>query len=163
MTLTATPAIAGPPVERFWFLDTLVTIHVPHGRGEDGLSVIETAAPFGDSPPLHIHRTEDELFHVIEGELLLRVGDADIPAPAGEILLAPKGVPHTFRVVSPRGARFLVTTTEGDFEAMVRAAARPAASADLPPAAGPPSPRDAAAFAELCAQHGIDLVGPPLA
>jgi quercetin dioxygenase-like cupin family protein len=148
--------------KHLWFLDTLVTIRVAHGEGDDGMSVIESTAPYGDSPPLHLHRGEDELFHVLDGELLMHVDGAEVRAPAGTILLAPKGVPHTYRVVSPDGARWLVTTTGGDFEAMVRAAARNAERAELPVPTGPPSPEQAAMFTALCAEHGIDLVGPPL-
>lgn len=59
-----------------WFLGTTVRFLVPHEDGADGLSLIESLAAEGDSPPLHVHRTEDELFHVLEGELRLRVGDA---------------------------------------------------------------------------------------
>jgi quercetin dioxygenase-like cupin family protein len=157
-TADASPATA----EQLWFLDTLVTIRVSHGAGEDGMSVIDSVAPFGDSPPLHVHHTEDELFHVLEGEMQLRVGDDLIAVSAGSILLAPKGVPHTYRVVSPDGARFLITTTAGDFEAMVRAASRPAEHDGLPTPGGPPTPEQAAALAELTARHGIDLIGPPL-
>jgi quercetin dioxygenase-like cupin family protein len=148
--------------ESLWFLDTLVTVHVPHESNADGISVIEILAPFGDSPPLHVHRTEDELFTVLEGELLVRVDGRDLVAPAGSVLLAPKGVPHTYRVTSPDGARFLATTTRGDFEAMVRAAARPTEAATLPPSAGPPTPEQVEALGRLCAAHGIDLIGPPL-
>ena len=60
--------------ERLWFLDALVTIPVAHADGKDGVSVIEATAPYGDSPPLHVHRSEDEIFHVLEGELRLQVG-----------------------------------------------------------------------------------------
>ena len=37
--------------EYLWFLDTLVTPHVAHDLGADGLSVLESRAPKGDSPP----------------------------------------------------------------------------------------------------------------
>ena len=126
--------------ERRWFLETLVAIRVPHDAGDDGISVIESVAPYGDSPPLHIHRNEDELFHVLEGTMRLRVGDDELVADAGDIFLAPKGVPHTYRVESREGARWLVTTTCGDFEAMVRAASRPAEREELPECTGPPTP-----------------------
>jgi quercetin dioxygenase-like cupin family protein len=160
--MTALALTQASVAEQLWFLDTLMTIHVAHAEGADGMSVIETHAPYGDSPPLHVHHTEDEVFHVLDGELLLKVGEDEISASAGAILLAPKGVAHTFKVVSPQGARFLTTTTEGDFEAMVRAASRPAERSELPAPSGPPSPEQVAALAELCAAHGVDLVGPPL-
>ena len=160
MASIAPPETTAPA--QLWFLDTLMIVHVAHTDGADGISVIESVARFGDSPPMHVHHTEDEVFHVLEGELLLKVGETQIVASAGSILLAPRGVPHTYRVVSAEGARFLTTTTEGDFEAMVRAASRPAEEPELPEPSGPPSPKQIGALAELCAAHGIDLVGPPL-
>ena len=47
--------------EHLWFLDTLVAIPVRHADGMDGVSVLEVSAPYGDSPPLHIHHGEDEV------------------------------------------------------------------------------------------------------
>jgi quercetin dioxygenase-like cupin family protein len=148
--------------ERRWFLDTLVVIRVSHDTGDDGISVIESVAPHGDSPPLHVHRNEDEIFHIVEGTMRISLGDAEFVAEAGDVFLAPKGIPHTYRVESIEGARWLVTTTGGDFEAMVRAASRPADRDELPEPGGPPSPDQQAALAAVCAAHGIDLVGPPL-
>lgn len=148
--------------ERRWFLDTLVVIHVSHSSGDDGMSLIESAGPYGDSPPLHVHRTEDELFHVLDGTMRVHLGGDEFIAEAGDMFLAPKGIPHTYRVESVEGARWLVTTTGGAFEAMVRAASRPAEGDALPVPNGPPTPDQQAALAALCAAHGIDLVGPPL-
>ena len=118
--------LAATSTEQLWFLDTLHTVRVRHGDGEDGISVMESLAPHGDSPPLHVHQTEDETFHVLEGELRLRAGDAEVRIGVGETLLAPKGVPHTYRVESREGARWLVITRHGDFEGFVRALSRPA-------------------------------------
>jgi quercetin dioxygenase-like cupin family protein len=148
--------------EQLWFLNTLHTIRVRHDEGEDGISVMETLAPHGDSPPLHVHHTEDELFHLLEGELRFRVGDADLTIAAGETLLAPKGVPHTYRVESRRGARWLVITRRGDFERFVRSQSRPAERPDLPTPHGPPTPEQVDALAAAAGNYGIELLGPPL-
>jgi quercetin dioxygenase-like cupin family protein len=155
-------AVAASAREQLWFFNTLKTVHVRHDEGEDGISVLETLAPQGDSPPLHVHRTEDEIFHVLEGELHVRAGDADVRIGAGEAIVTPKGVPHTYRVESPEGARLLVITSHGDFERFVRAVARPATRPELPPAEGPPTPEQAEAVAATARQHGIEFVGPPL-
>jgi quercetin dioxygenase-like cupin family protein len=155
-------AIAADATERLWFMDTLVTVRVGHDQGDDGLSVLERLAPHGESPPLHVHRTQDELFHVLEGELRVRAGDADIRVGAGEALLAPKGVAHTYRVESPDGARWLVITTGGDFERFVREVSRQAERPGLPSPEGPPTPEQEDAFAGAARQHGIEFVGPPL-
>jgi quercetin dioxygenase-like cupin family protein len=145
-----------------WFLNTLHTVRVRHDEGDDGISVMETIAPHGDSPPLHVHRTEDETFHVLEGELRMRAGDTEVRIGAGETILAPKGVPHTYRVESAEGARWLVITTRGDFERFVHALSRPAEQPRLPPQQGPPTPEQADALAAAARDHGIELVGPPL-
>jgi quercetin dioxygenase-like cupin family protein len=155
-------AIAAHATERLWFMDTLVTVRVGHDQGDDGLSVLERLAPHGESPPLHVHRTQDELFHVLEGELRVRAGDADIRVGPGEALLAPKGVAHTYRVESPDGARWLVITTGGDFERFVREVSRQAARPGLPSPQGPPTREQEDAFAAVARQHGIEFVGPPL-
>lgn len=146
--------------DQLWFLDTLVTLRVPHERGSDGVSVIESLAPEGDSPPLHVH-AEDEIFHVLEGEMLIRVGGDDHRATEGTTLLAPAGVPHTYRVES-KEARWLVITARGDFERFVRSFSRPAAAERLPEPSGPPTPEQARALAAEAGRHRIELVGPRL-
>ena len=148
--------------EYLWFLDGLMRIHVAHSEGTDGLSVIEHRAPYGDSPPLHVHHTEDELFHVLEGELRFVSAGTERRAGAGELILTPKGVPHSYRVESPAGARWLVITTRGDFEGFVREISRPAADRVLPPGGGPPTPEQVQALADMAGRHQIELVGPPL-
>ena len=144
-----------------WFFDTLVDIPVSCEAGDDGLSMVVSLGRQGDSPPYHVHHTEDELFHVIEGELALHVDGVNGRIAAGESMLAPKGVPHTYRVLSDR-ARWTVVTTHGDFERFVRAVSRPAETADLPVPSEPPTAEQERLVAELAAQHGIGFVGPPL-
>ena len=147
-------------IRSLWFLNTAVTIRVSVEDGHDGIAILEHRASQGDSPPLHVHHDEDEIFHVLEGEVRYRVGDTDRIARAGEILLAPRGVPHTYRVESHE-ARML-TITRGEFETFIRAFGRPAERQGLPDPSGPPTPEQAEALARACRQFGIELVGPPL-
>ena len=144
-----------------WFLDTYVRVVVPHSTGSDGISVLDSVARKGDSPPLHVHFNEDETFHVLEGTLRLHVDGEDHIAQAGEWVLAPKGVPHTYRVESDE-ARWLVVTTGGEFEGLVRDFGRPAERSELPVSAGPPTPEQQEALAAACSRRNIELVGPPL-
>lgn len=148
--------------EHLWFLNTLVHIRVAHTAGTDGLSVIEFQAPFADSPPLHIHHTEDELFHVLEGEFRFSVGGQEMRAGPGEVLLARKGIPHTYRVESADGGRYLVVTTHGDFERFVRELSRQAERAALPAPSGPPTPEQIQALSAAAMRHNGEIVGPPL-
>jgi quercetin dioxygenase-like cupin family protein len=155
------PTATSTRPETVWFLNTEVSFRVPADAGADGITLIESLAPEGDPPPLHVHGTEDELFHVLEGTLRFRLGDDELVLEAGDSALASKGVPHTYRVESPQ-ARWLVVTTSGDFERFVRAAARPAGAPGLPEPAGPPSPEQVDALTGLAAQCSIAFVGPPL-
>jgi len=145
-----------------WFGNTLVSIVVPSATGTDQLCAIEHWMPFGDSAPMHVHRNEDEMFHIVSGTLRFSVGGETLTAMAGETVLAPKGVPHSYRVESPEGAHVMTITRGSDFETMVRAAARPAMFTDLP-APSAPTPEMIAQLGALCAANNIDIVGPPLA
>src|SRR3974390_3514078 len=134
------------PANQLWFQDSLVTIRVSTSDGKDGISILEHLVPYGFSPPLHLHRTEDEVFQVLEGEFRVRVKDQEHRLGAGDLLLAPKGVPHTYRVESAEGGCALTITVRGDFERFVRAVGRPAERPELPQPAGSPSAEAIAAL-----------------
>ncbi len=144
-----------------WFLGTSIKILVSALEGGDGTCVVEHYLPHGDAPPLHVHRTEDEIFIVLYGTLRVEVGGQTRHLQAGDAALAPKGVPHSYRVESD-AARVLTITRGRDFETMLRTMSRPAGGAGLP-AQTPPSPETIAALTEACRNNNIELVGPPLA
>lgn len=150
-----------PAPEYLWFLDTLVRIRMSHRDGTDRISVLEHAARRGDSPPLHVHVNEDEVFHILEGDFRFRLGSDERKGQAGDTVLAPKGVPHTYLVESNRG-RWLTVTANEQFEEFVRAMARKADAKDLPPAGGPPTPQAIEALTAMAKKFGIEIVGPPM-
>jgi quercetin dioxygenase-like cupin family protein len=88
-------------------------------------------------PPLHVHRRDDETFYVLEGELTLFVSGEQIVLRPGQAALAPRDVPHAYRVES-EAAHWLVITTPAGFEAFVREVSEPA-PADVLPRAGRPA------------------------
>jgi len=63
--------------------------------GDANVSFFLTDAPPGSGPKLHKHPYE-EVFVVQEGSVTFTVGDATIEATAGQIVIAPAGVPHKF-------------------------------------------------------------------
>jgi mannose-6-phosphate isomerase-like protein (cupin superfamily) len=75
---------------------------LPHGNrfegyryGDVNVSFFLVDTPPGTGPVLHTHPYE-EVFVVQEGEATYTVGDAEIEVSAGEIVVAPAGVPHKF-------------------------------------------------------------------
>jgi quercetin dioxygenase-like cupin family protein len=48
----------------------------------------------GQSHALHAHAGQDKMYFVLEGEGLFLLKDAELPMKAGDLLIAPDGVPH---------------------------------------------------------------------
>lgn len=152
--------LTAAPEPGLWFLNSRVEVRRPSAAGPDGLSILEHFMAQGDSPPTHVHRDEDEVFHILEGRVRFRVGEVEQVAGPGETLVGPRGAPHSFIVESPT-ARFITVTTGAAFEGAVRDIARPATAPGLP-AAQAPTAEMVTALADSFARHGIDIVGPPL-
>ncbi len=66
-----------------------------HRYGDVGVSFFLVDSPPGCGARLHTHPYE-EVFVTLEGEATFTVGDATIEASAGQIVVAPAGVPHKF-------------------------------------------------------------------
>ena len=149
-------------LERLWFINTLVVIRVPPELGNDGTCVMEHHAPMGDSPPLHVHRDQDEVFVLLAGKARIHLSGRDIEARTGDCLLVPKGEPHSYLATSADGVRFLTITRGDGFIGLVRELGRAAKSDSLPEAGVRPSPGEQEALTLVARKHGVDFVGPPL-
>jgi mannose-6-phosphate isomerase-like protein (cupin superfamily) len=149
-------------LERVWFLNTLVIIRIPPERGTDGVCVMEHLALKGDSPPLHLHRDQDEIFALLAGEARFHLSGRDIEARTGDCLLVPKGEPHSYLATSAEGMRWLTITRGDGFAGLVREVGRAAKTDGLPELSGPPSPGEQDALARIARKNGIEFVGPPL-
>src|SRR5262245_25783412 len=67
------------------------------GADVDGrFDFMEATITYLQGPPLHLHHEQDDTFFVIEGTLTVQVGDELFELNAGDLVCAPKGVPHTF-------------------------------------------------------------------
>jgi hypothetical protein len=75
----------------------------------------------------------------------------------GEAFLAPKDVPHAYRVGSET-ARWLAIVTPAGFDDFVREVGEPAPEETLPPAGRQHDPER---LAEIAPRFGIELLGPP--
>ncbi|MEQ1759537.1 MAG: cupin domain-containing protein [Vicinamibacterales bacterium] len=58
-----------------------------------GLNAFEA----GQSHALHSHAGMDKVYHVLEGNGLFLLDDQELPMEAGDLLVAPEGVPHGVR------------------------------------------------------------------
>jgi mannose-6-phosphate isomerase-like protein (cupin superfamily) len=97
------------------------------------LTVFEENQPV--DTPLHVHEHEDELFYVLEGEHVFQVGEREYRAGPGDLVFAPRGVPHSQRRVVPREGRTLVLTSPGGLEGFFRELAQAERDGSLGPEA----------------------------
>jgi mannose-6-phosphate isomerase-like protein (cupin superfamily) len=115
-----------------------------------GLAICElTVPPRFAGPPAHIHHEFDEAIYVLDGALTMTRGDTGPePAPAGSLILAPRGIRHTFANPTDDPVRVLGVWTPASalsFMEEIGAAL---------PASGPPDP---AQLAEIYRRHSSEL------
>lgn len=132
------------------WMDTVYNITV--GKNESGgvIGVCESTVPSGGGPPVHVHHNEDEVIHVIEGNYLFWLDGEIVPVAPGSSIFLPRGVPHTFRVMSAAPGRNLTILTPGGMEEFfVEVAARNLRIPD-----------DMAQLLEIAGRYGIEFRGP---
>jgi mannose-6-phosphate isomerase-like protein (cupin superfamily) len=141
--------VLGPGQGRsFWTSVSDATVKV--NSGEADFSVFESSPPPGvPGPPPHIHRSYDEAWYIIDGQLEFAIADVTETVSAGGFAFVPRGVPHSFRNASTEPARMLVIGSP-QAQAMVEELGKLVGH-------GPP---DRDAIAALFARYDSELVAP---
>ena len=140
-----------------WYNGSLMTFLATgedtHGR----FAFIEAVARRGNVPPPHIHHREDEIFYVLEGEIVVSVGDRTIKGTAGTMVFLPRDVRHSFTIESEQ-SRMLILLTPAGLEGWFKEFSMPAPSVTLPPA-DEPEYRDVQRMLEAAPRYGIEFAG----
>jgi hypothetical protein len=111
--------------------------------------------------PLHRHSQEDEVWYVLEGEIAFTLDGATRRGGPGTFVYIPRGVAHTFQVVSAT-ARWFGLGLGGHLDQWFFETGEPAQALTLPPApAGPPSEAAIQAIVTSLDAYGTDTLGPP--
>src|ERR1043166_8274641 len=80
---------------------------VPFSASGNSFSIHEWR---GSGPAkLHVHHSDDEAWHILEGELMFRFVDRTETAGPGTTVFVPAGVAHTFSAGA--GVRYLIILT----------------------------------------------------
>jgi mannose-6-phosphate isomerase-like protein (cupin superfamily) len=69
--------------------------------------------PSGFAVPMHVHEDDDELFYVLDGELVVVRPEGETKIGRGDCVKLPRGVPHGLRNAADAPARMLVTLAPG--------------------------------------------------
>jgi len=159
--MTTTPiaphlTVDGDP---YWYGNSLFEFLVPAAATGGALTVFRATMPEGFGPPRHIHTREDEVFLVEDGEALFDIDGRILRAGPGTTGFMPRGVPHTFRVLSP-AAVMLGVMTPGGFEELFHNLGVAAGERTLPEPGIVPF--DLPAVMAEQERLGTQVVGPPL-
>jgi quercetin dioxygenase-like cupin family protein len=146
----------GQPI---WFLRNRISVKATAETTGGGFGLIESLIAPGFSPPMHVHRCEDESFYVLEGEVTMQCGERRFRAAAGAFVFLPRNVPHTFVVEGDRPARMLTLLTPGGGEGVFIDGGRTPEADGLPPA----TPPDIERLKRVSTRYGAEIVGPPIA
>jgi Cupin domain len=124
--------------------------------GGNRISVLDHRAAFGDSPPLHRHIDDDEIFHIVSRTVRFVVDGKELTIGPGDTMRGPNNIPTRI------GSNRAVAPGKQQFEHFVRAIGRRPMREGLPHPSGPPTAQQAEALAEAARKYRIETVGPPL-
>jgi mannose-6-phosphate isomerase-like protein (cupin superfamily) len=131
-----------------------IRILMPAGIKDGALSIFEDHNDPGAGPPLHVHHDADEIFAVVAGSYRFLCNQNVMTAGAGDVVLVPRGAPHTFLNCGTGRGHLIVTMRPGGFEGFFQAVADAKLEA----------PRDMTAIAEIARKYHLEFLGPnPLA
>ncbi len=80
------------------------------------MSMIETVSAPGRGPTWHCHSREDEVFYVISGIAEVRVGEEVYRCEAGDRIIGPRNIFHTYRNAGDTDLKMILALTPGGFE-----------------------------------------------
>ena len=161
-TLATTPLVHALGQGRaLWHLGALLQFKALMQETNGQFWALEGLADRHMAVPLHAHSREDEIWFVLEGQISFMVGDQTHRVGPGSFAYIPRGVPHTFQIVSDT-ARWFGLGIGGALDQWFFETGVPAGALRLP--APPAAPPDAAAIAAIVVSlqaYGTETLGPP--
>ena len=124
-----------------------VTIKLPSDRSPHGMSIVTVLVPPGSGTPCVTHAQEEEVYYVLEGELLMHTPTERHLLQAGDMVHLPPLTPHGYRNPGDRPTRFLAWTVGGPMDRFFVAMAEGVHEL----------PRDLQRMQAVMAQHGVAL------
>jgi mannose-6-phosphate isomerase-like protein (cupin superfamily) len=106
--------------DRVWLGGLGVDFKVSGSATSGALSIVEHPVEPNRLVPPHVHTREDELSFVIEGEMGVRIGSDTFLARAGDYVLKPRDIPHTFWNPGPARLRILELIWPPSFDSFFR-------------------------------------------
>ncbi|MGY6251356.1 cupin domain-containing protein [Bosea thiooxidans] len=146
------------------YLGSVMSFLVEGKQTNGRLAMTESRSRPGSEPPPHIHEWEDELYHILDGAIDVFAGDEIIRVEKGGYAFVPKGVAHTFRIVSDE-LRMIVIVSATDerpvgLDGYFAEMGEPATSMELPKEAETYATLDPAHAIAAAARYGTRILSP---
>lgn len=143
--------------DRFNMFGGLTFIKATGEETGGAYGLIEQRANAGMATPLHVHRAEDELWFVIDGQLSVHVGGETYTVGSGDVAFGPRNVPHAFRVDEDESEYLIVRNAGG--ESFFEAVGDPAHDLTLPDPH--PTEEQLERLNRVLETYELELLGPP--
>jgi quercetin dioxygenase-like cupin family protein len=140
-----------------WYNGSLMTFLATGEDTHGQFALIEAVARRDNVPPPHIHHHEDEIFYVLEGEIVVSVDDRTIKGTPGTMIFLPRDVRHSFTIESEQ-SRMLILLTPAGLEEWFMEFSIPAPAMTLPPA-DEPAYGEVQRMLEAAARYGLEFAG----
>jgi quercetin dioxygenase-like cupin family protein len=141
-----------------WYNGSLMTFLAAGEDTHGQFGLIEAVGRRGGDAPPHIHHREDEIFYILEGEVVFSVNDRTIKGLPGTLIFLPRDVRHSFTIESEQ-YRMLIMVTPAGFEAWFREFGVPAPAMTLPPT-NEPAYSEVQRMLEAAPRYGLEFVLP---
>jgi len=162
-TSAASAASAGAPQmlvpelkNSYWYIGHLMSILLSAKDTGGAFALIHGFEIKGLEPPPHIHTLEDESFYLLDGEINYTAGNELFRARKGNWVFLPKGIQHSFQVVTDQ-AEVLIHLSPGGFENYFIEMSEPAPEMVIP--TRPQGPPDVKRIIETASKYGIRFPG----
>ena len=144
-TVTIAPkVISSKEGTKFNILGHDVTVKL-HSRDGNDNYVFELISPPGSGIPPHVHKNEDEVLYILEGEFEVMVREEVFKATAGDCLNFVRNIPHAYTNTGTKDAKTLWYVSPGrSFEEFFGELSQ-----------YPPGPPDMEKFNSLCEKYGM--------
>ena len=157
MSITTPIGLAGGEGEALWYDSGLMTVKASTEQTAGDFFAFEMLTQQGKMTPLHAHPGEEEIFYILEGEILTHTAGTEQTFGSGSFIVTPRGTPHAFAVLSPTVRFLCMVSPAGQGEQFFRATAEPAPRRELPTLREP----DTEAMMKAMHDTGMVLLGPP--
>lgn len=150
------PAGTGPT---YWSPGDQVTFLITGKETGGAFFMAEVIVPPGGGNPPHIHRREDETFHLLQGKLTVHVDGETLTASPGDVVHLPRETVHWVQNTGKEDAKLVVLVTPAGFEQFFEEAFYLAA--DCPVTPPPMTEAFMARFTAAASRVGLEFPPPP--